>query len=497
MPDKQIDQQKRDAKRHGPGALMATSIGFAVIQLDVTVVNVAIRQIGRSFGTGVAALQWIVGAYTLTFAALMLTAGALGDRFGTRRVFTTGFVVFVLASMACGLAPTVGVLIAARAIQGCGAALLGACSLALLNHAFRSPKARSWALAWWAAGGSAALSGGPVVGGALIATVGWRGIFFINLPIGTIGVWLTSRCLTETPLARERRLDLAGSLLVTVALTALAASLIEAGSLGLGNARVVAGLALAIVAGLGFALREARTSEPMLPLSLFGDQRFTLPAAIGMLVNLCFYGLIFIFSLLFQTEHGLTALQTGLAFVPMTAAILAANLLTGRLTDRIGAPRSMMAGIVTMAIGCAGLLWLDANTPLAIIIAAQALLGGGLGLLVPPMTGTLMTSVDRSRSGVAAGALTTMRQTGSLLGVALFGSLLTGAAMFYSGLHLAAAISIVLLAAGAVLCLLLRHHTIIQSPTKKEITDAADRHFPPHPRWGDAEQRKTRAGARP
>lgn len=500
MFDQQTDNERRLASRRRVGALVATSLGFAVIQLDVTVVNVAIRQIGRTFGTGVSSLQWIVGAYTLTFAALMLTAGAMGDRFGARRIFTGGFVIFVLSSVVCGLAPSVDVLIMARAVQGCGAALLGACSLALLNYTFRDGMERSRALAWWAAGGSAALSGGPVLGGVLIATVGWRGIFFINVPVGAVGLWLTRRCLAETALARERSLDLAGSLLVTIALTALAASLIEAGSLGLGDTSILAGLAVAVLGAIGFLVREARANEPMLALSLFRKRRFTAPAVIGMSVNLCFYGLIFVFSLLFQTAHGLTALQTGIAFIPMTAAILAGNLLTGRLAGRIGAARAMLTGIVAMILGCVALLWSDAHTPLAAIVAAQTLLGGGLGLLVPPMTGMLMGSVDRSRSGIASGALTTMRQTGSLLGVALFGSLLTGADEFYSGLHLALAISIVILVAAAALTLLLPLRSAAErdSSQTKPVRRSGD-HRPAHDsdlKDGAREARATRASGK-
>jgi DHA2 family methylenomycin A resistance protein-like MFS transporter len=436
--------------RRDAGALIATSLGFGVIQLDVTVVNVAVKAIGASFGTGVSSLQWIVGAYTLAFAALMLTAGALGDRLGARRVFTTGFVLFVASSVACGLAPSIGVLIAARAAQGCGAALLGSCSLALLHHAFPASR-RSWALAWWAAGGTTALSGGPVVGGVLIATFGWRAIFFINVPLGALGLWLTRRALAETPRARERRLDLPGSLLGTTALAALAAALIEAGALGLARIPVLAGLALAAVAGTAFVVRQARAGSPMLPLGLFDDRRFTVPATIGLAVNVCFYGLIFLFSLLLQVQRALSALQTGLAFVPMTAAILASNVLTGRLAARMAAPRTMLVAVAAMMAGCGGLLATGSRSPLGLIVALQVLLGGGIGLLVPPMTGTLMSSVEPSRAGVASGALTTARQTGSLLGVALFGSFVAGSGHFDGGFHLALAISIALLIVSAAL----------------------------------------------
>src|SRR5580693_1625278 len=181
--------------------LIGTSLGFGVIQLDVTVVNVAVKAIGGTFGGGIAELQWVVSSYVLMFAALILPAGALGDRFGAKRVLCAGFVIFVAASMACGLAPDFAVLIAARAVQGAGAALLGSCSLALLNYTFTSPADRARAIGQWAAGASAALSGGPVIGGILIATLGWRSIFFINTPIGLAGLWLVWRYAKETPRA--------------------------------------------------------------------------------------------------------------------------------------------------------------------------------------------------------------------------------------------------------------------------------------------------------
>ena len=298
---------------------------------------------------------------------------------------------------------------------------------------------------------SAALSGGPVVGGVLIATLGWRSIFFINLPLGALGLWLTRRYIAETPRSTDRRLDVRGAVTATVALAALAAALIEAGPHGLTATPVVIGAGTFLAAGAMFIATEARCASPMLPLSLFREPRFTRPGLIGLLVNVCFYGLIFVFSFLFQAERGLSALQTGLAFLPMTVGILAANLLAGRLTDAIGGPRTILAGIVAMIAACVDLLWLDRATGYPLLLAEQAVLGGGLGLLVPPMTGTIMTSVERSRSGVASGTLTTLRQAGSMIGVALFGSLIAGHAAFYAGLQTAVAISLaVLLVAAAV-----------------------------------------------
>lgn len=440
----------------GPRAatLIGTSLGFGVIQLDVTVVNVAVKAIGGTFGGGIAELQWVVSSYVLVFAALILPAGALGDRFGAKRVLCAGFVIFVAASMACGLAPDFAVLIAARAVQGAGAALLGSCSLALLNYTFTSPADRARAIGQWAAGASAALSGGPVIGGILIATLGWRSIFFINTPIGLAGLWLVWRYAKETPQAARaarRGVDLAGAVSAVIALAAFAAAIIEAGSDGFTSPWVLGGLVVSALAVAVFIRAEARTAQPMLPLSLFRHRPFVAPVSVGFLVNVCFYGLIFLFSLLFQEEQGMSALRAGLAFAPMTAAILAANLLSGRVVAAVGRAGAILAGLAAMAIGCAALLRAGLGTGYPALVGQQILLGGGLGLLVPPMTGLLLSGVDRSRSGVAAGALTAFRQAGSLLGVALFGAL-AGGGHFFPGLHLALWTSIAILAAsGAVI----------------------------------------------
>jgi len=336
--------------------LVACTLGFAVIQLDVTVVNVAVRQVGAAFGGGVASLQWVVSAYTLTFAAFILTAGSLGDRFGARRVLCTGFVVFVIASAGCGLATGMAMLIAARAVQGIGAALLGSCALALLHQAFTDPVRRARAIGQWAAGASTALSGGPVVGGLLIAALGWRSIFFINVPIGLSGLWLAWRYAPRVPGAAHHNVDVTGAATAILALAMFAAAVIEAGSSGFADPWVAGGLALAVLATAFFIRTQARTAEPMLPLALFRDRRFTAPVTIGFGVNICFYGLIFLFSLLFQAHEGMSALRAGLAFLPMTAAILGANLLSGRIGAAIGPGRTILAGLAAMLIGCATLL---------------------------------------------------------------------------------------------------------------------------------------------
>jgi DHA2 family methylenomycin A resistance protein-like MFS transporter len=431
--------------------LVALSLGLAVVQLDVTVVNVAVKQIEASIGGGLSVMQWVLSAYTLAFAALILTAGALGDRLGSKRLFIAGFTIFTSASIACGLAPGIAVLIAARAVQGIGAAVLVACSLAILNHSYHDPAERAKAVGWWAAGASTALAAGPVVGGLLIAVLGWRSIFFINVPIGLVGIWLTVRHASETPRSLLQGVDLPGQLAAVITLSALAAAMIEGGSLGWTSVPVLIGFAISALAGATFVVIEAHTPKPMLSLALFRNATFSSTTVIGLLVNICFYGLIFVFSILLQRDQGRSALSTGLAFLPMTAAIMAANLVAGRLARVIGAAKLIQLGLIVMAAACLGLMSAGPHSAYPAMAAQMVALGAGLGLMVPPMTASLLGSVDRTRSGIASGTLNSMRQTGSVIGVALFGSLIANASQTAQGLHLALAASIILLLTGCML----------------------------------------------
>ena len=370
--------------------LVAMSLGFAVVQLDVSVVNVAIRPIGDALGGGVAALQWIVNAYTVAFAAFILSAGALGDRVGARRLFVAGFALFTAASAACGLAPGLGVLVGARAVQGLGAAILVPCSLILLSHAFPAPADRSRAVGLWAAGASVALSGGPLVGGALIAALGWRAIFFINVPIGILGMWLTLRFARETPRAPDRGVDVPGQSAAVLALATLAAATIAGGQGGWGRPGVIAGYAVEAVAFAAFLIWEARSARPMLPLGLFRDRTFSSAAAIGLLLNIAFYGLIFVLSLFFQRDQGRSALATGLAFAPMTGVVMATNVAAGRLARVAGPRRVILLGAVLAAAACALLLGVGRSTPYWAMALPLTMLGGAVGLIVPLMTSELL-----------------------------------------------------------------------------------------------------------
>ena len=434
----------------GPLTLAAMSLGYAVVQLDVTIVNTALASISASLGGGVSELQWVVSAYTVAFAAFILTAGALGDRLGAKRIFMAGFAIFTAASLGCTLAPNAAILIASRCVQGFAAAILVPNSLALLNHAYADEKARGRAVGVWAAGASLALTAGPFVGGALIALVGWRAIFLVNLPIGLIGLGLTARYATETMRRPQHELDLPGQSAAILALGCLAGALIEGGARGFDHPVVIAGFVAASLIGALFVWREARARQPMLPLSLFKRRIFALSSVTGLLVNVAFYGLIFVLSLYFQEVNHLSPFATGLAFVPMLGAVLPVNLVAPRIAERIGAPATIAAGATLSAGGCLALLGIEPGTTYPAICLQLIVISSGLGLLVPPLTSTLLGSVEKSRSGMAAGVLNATRQTGSVLGVALFGSLVGGSGDFVAGAHASLVISaLVLLGAAA------------------------------------------------
>ena len=394
--------------------LTGTTLGFVVVQLDVTIVNVALQRIGQSLGGNVASLQWIVNAYTLVFAALILTAGALGDRLGARRVFMAGFAVFGVGSLGCALSTSTPILIGARALQGVGAAILVPCSLALINHAYPTEAERNRAVSIWAAGASVAVAAGPVIGGILIAFAGWRSIFYVNVPLAIFGIWLVWRYSQETPRLHQRSIDLPGQLLGIFALADIAFTIIEHAG--------VWGYVLFAVAAIAFLVVESRSRSPMLPLGLFRNATFSATTAIGWIINVAFYGLIFVLSLFFQRTLKYSALQTGLAFLPMTGMILPANLASGVIATRVGPRLPIAVGQIVMLVGCLTLLGAGTGTPYWRLALPMLLLGGGIGLIVPAMTSALLGTVDKSRSGIASGVLNASRQAGSVVGVALFGN---------------------------------------------------------------------------
>jgi DHA2 family methylenomycin A resistance protein-like MFS transporter len=467
-----VDRRERTARSVGGSTLIksltlaAMSLGFCVVQLDVTIVNTALNDIGRSLAGGVTELQWVVNAYTIAFAALILTAGALGDRLGAKQIFMSGFAIFVAASLACALAPTAAALIAARAVQGVGAAILVPNSLALLNHAYRDPTERGRAVGIWAAGTSLALTAGPIVGGGLITLVGWRSIFLVNLPIGLLGLWLTSRYATETLPASRHELDLAGQAAAIGALGCLAGAIIEGGARGWTNPWVLAAFGAFLALAVAFVWQEGRARQPMLPLALFRQRMFALTSAVGLVANLAFYGLIFVLSLYFQKLNGLSPLATGMAFLPMMAAVLPVNLLAPLVAERLGAPATIALGAALAAAGCLALSGIAQGTGYWAMCGQLVALGAGLGLLVPPLTSTLLGSVEKARSGIAAGVLNATRQTGSVLGVALFGALIGPAHAFIVGTRQSLVIAAIMLLGAAAAILVGTHSRVNRQGAK-------------------------------
>lgn len=444
------------------------SVGFVVTQLDVTIVNIALARLAADLHASVARLQWIVDAYTLAFAVLMLSGGVLGDRYGARRMYAAGLVVFALASLACGLAGQPAALIAARAVQGAGAAMMLPNSLALLNEACRHDRSlRARAVGFWTAAGAISIAAGPVAGGLLIAAFGWRSIFLVNLPLCAAGLAATLAWIPAPPARNRsngadtdtvsqrhvpvRSLDIRGQLLAVVALTAFTGAVIEWRPLGFAHPAVAGGFALALVAGCAFVLLEARAADPMLPLAMLRHRTFSAAVLFGVCVNLTYYGTVFVLALYLQHARGESPLQAGLAFVPLTGGFLLSNIASGHAVARFGTRVPMIVGALVAGGGYALLSLVDATTPLAAVLVACLLIPSGMGLAVPAMTTAVLASVEPGRAGTASALLNTARQAGGAVGVAAFGAL-TGsgaAAQVVTGLHVETLVSAALLLAAA------------------------------------------------
>lgn len=405
-------------------ALVASLLGFTVITIDVSAVNIALPAIRGSLSGGMAGLQWVVDAYTLMFAALMLSAGALADRAGARRAYAGGVALFTLASLGCALAPGIGVLVGARVAQGAAAAVVMPASLALIRQAYDDARARARAIALWTVGGSVAMAAGPVLGGLLTDSAGWRAVFLLNLPVGAVILALLIR--VEHSPRRPAALDGGGQLTAVLALAGLGFAVIEGGHLGWTSGPVLAAAALALASGCAFLAVEARHRRPMVPLGMLTDRRVAVTLAAGFAVNAAFYGGIFLLGLYYQQLRGMSALVAGLMFVPMSAVVTATNLVSPRLAERIGRRPVIVAGQVVFTGAMLALLPLAAHTPVWLVLVLLLPLSVGGAIAVPALTALLMDAVPQERAGTASGLLNSLRQTGGALAVALFGSLLAG-----------------------------------------------------------------------
>jgi EmrB/QacA subfamily drug resistance transporter len=435
----------------GPGrwVLAATVLGSAIASIDATVVGIALPAIGREFDTGLATLQWVVTAYALTLAGLLLIAGALGDQYGRRRVFLTGVVWFALASVVCGLAPNAPVLIAARALQGVGAALLTPGSLAILQASF-VPEDRGKAIGAWSGLSGVATAVGPFLGGWLVEVASWRLIFAINLPIAATVLALAWRHVPEShDPGANARVDVTGGLLVTFGLVGLTYGLIEGPASGWASPGVVAALVTGGVLLAAFAAWERRTDSPMLPLDLFSSTQFTATNLVTFVVYGALGGALFLLPIQLQQVSGYTALQAGVSLLPLTLIMLALSARSGALAARIGPRLQMSVGPVLVGAGLALFTRIGPTGDyLTEVLPAVVVLGLGLATTVAPLTATVLAAAPERHAGMASAVNNDVARAAGLIAVAVLPAAagITGAAYldperFSTCFHTASSIS--------------------------------------------------------
>ncbi len=422
--------------------LFACTLAFIIISLDITVVNVALERIRTSLQTDVTGLQWVVNAYTLAFASLLLTTGSLGDRFGQRPMMISGLSLFTLASIGCGLAGSIETLIVARVFQGIAAAMCVPSSLALINITFQDRNERARAIGIWAGTASIALGAGPIVGGLLIDHLGWPSIFLINIPFGVAGIWLTAVHAPKAMKPSARSLDIWGQMLGILTLAGLAVGFIESGHFGWGHPVVIGGFAAFLVFGSIFISVEWRHRQPMMPLDLFKSAAISATSFIGLLLNFGYYGVMFAISVYFQVAKGYPPLTAGLAFMPMTAVLSAVNFSTGPLIARYGARLPILVGLSLSTAGYFSMTGVAQDTPYPFIMIALIVIGVGMALTVPAISVVLMNDANPANAGTASGIFNTARQIGGVVGVGVFGSLVVGDGdALVSGIRLAFTLS--------------------------------------------------------
>ncbi|WP_436532651.1 MFS transporter [Actinoplanes sp. HUAS TT8] len=428
-------------------------MGFFLITLDISIVNVALPDITRALGGGTTGQQWTIDGYTLLFASLLLFAGNLADRAGAKRALVLGIAVFTLASAACATAAGIGALVAARCGQGAGAAVMLPASMALIREAFPDSRRRARALGVWAVGGAvAALVGQPL--GGLLTTLDWRLVFVVNLPVG-IGMALFLLAVARSA-TRPARFDWAGQVLAVVALAGLVYGLIEGGHLGFTSPAVVATLVVATAATVAFVVVQARVAHPMMPLELFRSRSFRIALGVGFAFMVGNYGNVFITSLFLQQYLGRSPLHAGLVYIPSAIFAVIGNLTSGPITNRFGPRLPVVAGQLLMVAGLAALVGAVHLRSVPLVALCVIPIGAGGALAMPAVTGVVLDGVDPDRAGTASAVFNTFRQVGGAVAIAVLGSLIAGSATFVPGARAGLAIAAALLLATALTSLRIR-----------------------------------------
>jgi len=428
-------------------SLFVLCLGVLAAQIDSSVVNLAVKRIGADLKAGVSALQWVLDAYNLVYASLLLTAGTLGDLYGRRRIFTAGMALFALGTAVCGLAPGIGILITGRVIAGIGAAAVLPSSLAILAATYPEGPARSHALGIWASCNGLALAIGPTIGGLLVDGAGWRSIFLLILPVAGLALALM-RHVPESSAPQGRRLDPAGQALAILGLGALAFAVIEGSRLGWTATPIIVAAVLAVL-GLGtFLLLQRRGKGALVPLNLFRSRPFSAALAVTALMTFGMYGMLFLLPIYLQGARGHSAFVAGLELLPASLTFVVVSSLSGRLAQRFGQRALTTCGMAAMGIGLIMLASLGPATPLGVMVAGLFVIGIGLGLNTGPVMSVAVGSVPHERQGTAAGLVNTARMVGATLGIAVLGALFaasagqgaSGAPAIAAGLRMALAV---------------------------------------------------------
>jgi DHA2 family methylenomycin A resistance protein-like MFS transporter len=412
--------------------LVALAMGFVMATLDVTVVNVATANIQANLGISLAGLTWVVDGYILTFASLLLTGGSLANRYGDKTVYMGGLTLFVAASLLCAAAPTGTVLVAARLLQGAGAALFMPSSLSLLALAYPDEKQRARMFGIWSAIVSISSGIGPFVGGVMVDAFGWRSIFAINLPIGILGLLMTQRIIASSP-RMQNEWNIASHGLGLLSLTGLSFALIEGPSYGWTSPPIVGSISLAAISAILFLLRERKAVNPILPGALVRDLRFSAANLVGLLLNLALFGGMFMLSLFLQQAQGARPMIAGLQLLPMMIVFVAGNLLFARVAPRMGTQLPMLVALIAAGVGSLLLAAIGPTTSYVSLAAIYATVNLGVGVSVPAMTATVMEAAGRAHANIAGAVLNANRQIGALVGVAVVGVVLHESADWYQG----------------------------------------------------------------
>jgi EmrB/QacA subfamily drug resistance transporter len=467
-------------KPHSGWTLAIVSLALFMTALDNLVVGVALPSIRKSFGGSLESLEWTVNAYTLSFAVFLITGAALGDRFGRKRLFVAGLSLFTISSAFAAVAPSIDALIAARALQGVGAAIVTPLTLTLLSAAI-PPEKRGMALGIWGGVSGLGVALGPFVGGAVVEGVAWQWIFWLNVPIGAILVPLAIRRLTESR-GPDKTLDLAGLVLAGSGLFALTFGIVRAGTLGWTSTTIVASLSAGAALLIAFLVYEYRAAEPMLPLRFFANRGFSATNAASFAMFFGTFGAIFLLSQYFQTAQGLGPFEAGLRTLPWTGMPMLVAPIAGILSDRIGARPLMAAGLALQATGIAWLATVTGvDTPYAQLIAPFIITGTGMALVFAPAANAVLSAVRPEEAGKASGAANAIREIGGVMGVAVLASIFQSHGgyqdpqAFTDGVTTALPIGAAVLAVGAVIALLVPRRERAGAPAMADVSPASAR----------------------